>query len=91
LKFSDIEKKARLAQRQTKMGLKINYGQGMRVCLAKHTLSKHTYRSDLAMRERFTHACNSNQLIILASKEGNLPRHTAVGGEVKGDWAKKKG
>jgi len=46
---------------------------------------------DLAMRERFTRACNSNQLIILASKEGNLPRHAAAGGEVEGDWAKKKG
>jgi len=43
------------------------------------------------MRERFTHACNSNQLIILAMKEGNLPRHAAAGGEVEGDWAKKKG
>ena len=60
------------------------------MCFAKHTLSKHTYGSDLAMRERFTHACNSNQLIILASKEGNLPRHAAAGGEVEGDWAKKK-
>ena len=43
------------------------------------------------MRERFTHACNSNQLIILASKEGNLPRRAAAGGEVEGDWAKKRG
>jgi len=43
------------------------------------------------MRERFTHACNNNQLIILASKEGNLPRRAAAGGEVEGDWAKKKG
>jgi hypothetical protein len=43
------------------------------------------------MCERFTHACNSNQLIILARKEGNLPRHAAAGGEVEGDWAKKKG
>jgi hypothetical protein len=42
------------------------------------------------MRERFTHACNSNQLIILARKEGNLPRCAAAGGEVEGDWAKKK-
>jgi hypothetical protein len=42
------------------------------------------------MRERFTHACNSNQLIILASKEGNLPRHAAAGGEVERDWAEKK-
>jgi len=42
------------------------------------------------MYERFTHACNSNQLIILARKEGNLPRHASVGGEVEGDWAKKK-
>jgi arginine/ornithine N-succinyltransferase beta subunit len=40
------------------------------------------------MRERFTRACNSNQLIILASKEGNLPRHAAAGGKVEGDWAK---
>jgi len=32
------------------------------------------------MRERFTHACNSNQLIILARKEGNLPRRAAAGG-----------
>jgi len=23
--------------------------------------------------------------------EGNLPRHAAAGGEVEGDWAKKKG
>ena len=46
--------------------------------------------SSLAMRERFTHACNSNQLIILARKEGNLPRRAAAGGEVEGDWAKKK-
>jgi len=37
------------------------------------------------MRERFTHACNSNQLIILARKEGNLPRRAAVGDEVEGD------
>ena len=43
------------------------------------------------MRERFTHACNNNQLIILARKEGNLPRRAAAGGEVEGDWAKKKG
>jgi hypothetical protein len=43
------------------------------------------------MCERFTHACNSNQLIILARKEGNLPRHAVAGGEVEGDWAKKKG
>jgi hypothetical protein len=43
------------------------------------------------MRERFTHACNSNQLIILARKEGNLPRRAATGGEVEGYWAKKKG
>jgi hypothetical protein len=43
------------------------------------------------MRERFTHASNSNQLIILARKEGNLPRHAAAGGEVEGDWAKKRG
>jgi len=43
------------------------------------------------MRERFTHACNNKQLIILARKEGNLPRRAAVGGEVEGDWAKKKG
>jgi hypothetical protein len=42
------------------------------------------------MRERFTHACNSNQLIILSRKEGNLPRRAAAGGEVEGDWAKKK-
>jgi hypothetical protein len=40
------------------------------------------------MREWFTHACNSNQLIILARKEGNLHGHAATGGEVKGDgWA----
>jgi len=26
----------------------------------------------------FTHACNSNQLIILARKEGNLPGHTML-------------
>jgi len=40
------------------------------------------------MREWFTHACNSNQLIILASKEGNLLGRVAVGGEVEGDgWA----
>jgi len=45
---------------------------------------------DLAMRERFTRACNSNQLIILASKEGNSHRHAAAGGEVEGDWAKKR-
>jgi len=37
------------------------------------------------MYARFTHACNSNQLIILASKEGNLPRGAVAGGEVKGD------
>jgi hypothetical protein len=37
------------------------------------------------MRERFTHACNSNQLIILAMKEGNLPMCAAVRGEVEGD------
>jgi len=43
------------------------------------------------MHERFTHACNSNQLIILARKEGNLPRRAAAGGEVDRDWAKKKG
>jgi hypothetical protein len=43
------------------------------------------------MHERFTHACNSNQLIILARKEGNLPRRAAAGGEVEGDWAKKVG
>jgi len=43
------------------------------------------------MRERFTHTSNSNQLIILARKEGNLPRHVAAGGEVEGDWAKKRG
>jgi hypothetical protein len=42
------------------------------------------------MRERFTRACNSNQLIILASKEGNSHRHAAAGGEVEGDWAKKR-
>jgi hypothetical protein len=42
------------------------------------------------MRERFTHACNSNRLIILARKEGNLPRRATAGGEVEGDWAKKK-
>jgi hypothetical protein len=42
------------------------------------------------MRERFTHVCNSNHLIILARKEGNLPRCAAAGGEVEGDWAKKK-
>jgi len=42
------------------------------------------------MRERFTHACNNNQLIILARKEGNLPRRVAAGGEVKGEWAKKR-
>jgi len=46
---------------------------------------------DLAMRERFTRTCNINQLIILTSKGGNLPRHAAAGGEVEGDWAKKKG
>jgi hypothetical protein len=35
-----------------------------------------------------THACNSNQLIILASKEGNLPGCAVAGGEVEGDgWA----
>jgi hypothetical protein len=40
------------------------------------------------MCEWFTHACNSNQLIILASKEGNLLGRAAAGGEVKGDgWA----
>jgi hypothetical protein len=40
------------------------------------------------MHEWFTHACNSNQLIILASKEGNLPGRAAAGGEVEGDgWA----
>ena len=33
---------------------------------------------------------NSNQLIILAIKEGNLPRRAAAGGEVELDWAKKK-
>jgi hypothetical protein len=43
--------------------------------------------SSPAMRERFTHAYNSNQLIILARKEGILPRHPAAGGEVEGDWA----
>jgi len=43
--------------------------------------------SSPAMRERFTHAYNSNQLIILARKEGNLPRRPAAGGEVEGDWA----
>jgi len=42
------------------------------------------------MCEKFTHACNSNQLIILASKEGNLPRRAAAWGEVEGDWAKKR-
>ena len=47
--------------------------------------------SSPAMRERFTHACNSKQLIILARKEGNLPRCAATRGEVEGDWAKKKG
>jgi len=46
--------------------------------------------SSPAMRERFTHVCNSNQLIILSRKEGNLPRRAAAGGEVEGDWAKKK-
>jgi hypothetical protein len=43
------------------------------------------------MRERFTHACNNNQLIILARKEGNLPRRAATTGKVEGGWAKKKG
>jgi hypothetical protein len=43
------------------------------------------------MCERFTHACNSNQLIILAMKEGNLPRRAAAIGKVKGGWAKKQG
>jgi len=43
------------------------------------------------MRERFTHACNSNQLIILAKKEENLPRRAAAGGKIEGDWAKKNG
>jgi hypothetical protein len=43
--------------------------------------------SSPVMRERFTHACNSKQLIILARKEGNLPRRAATGGEVEGDWA----
>ena len=37
------------------------------------------------MREWFKHACNSNRLIILASKEGNLLGHAAAGGEVEGD------
>jgi len=37
------------------------------------------------MRERFMHACNSNQLIILARKERNLPRRAAAGGKVEGD------
>jgi hypothetical protein len=37
------------------------------------------------MRERLTHACNINQLIILAKKEGNLPRRVAARGEVEGD------
>jgi len=37
------------------------------------------------MREWFTHACNRNWLIILASKEGNLPGHVVAGGEVEGD------
>jgi hypothetical protein len=31
------------------------------------------------MRDWFTHACNSNQLIILARKEGNLHGRTAAG------------
>jgi hypothetical protein len=43
------------------------------------------------MHERFTHACNNNQLIILAMKEGNLLRRAAAGGEVEGDWAKNRG
>jgi len=43
------------------------------------------------MRGTCTHACNNNHLIILVRKEGNLPRRAAVGGEVKGDWAKEKG
>jgi hypothetical protein len=43
--------------------------------------------SSPAMSERFTHACNSNQLIILEMKEGNLPRRSAAGDEVEGDWA----
>jgi hypothetical protein len=47
--------------------------------------------SSPAICERFTHACNSNQLIILARKEGNLPRRAATRGKVEGDWAKKKG
>jgi len=47
--------------------------------------------SSPAIRERFTQTCNSNQLIILARKEENLPRRVAAGGEVEGDWAKKKG
>ena len=86
-----------------------NYGQDIRVCFAKHTLSNTQFGSarpkaqtrpiffffwagsSPAMRERFTHACNSNQLIILARNEGNLPRRAAAGGEVEGDWAKKKG
>jgi hypothetical protein len=37
------------------------------------------------MLEWFTHACNSNQLIILASKEGNLPGRVDAGGKVEGD------
>jgi len=37
------------------------------------------------MLEWFTHACNSNRLIILASKEGNLPGHVDAGGKVERD------
>jgi hypothetical protein len=43
------------------------------------------------MHEKFTHACNNNHLIILARKKGNLPRRSAAGGEVEGDWAKRTG
>jgi len=37
------------------------------------------------MLEWFTHAYNSNWLIILASKERNLPGRVSAGGEVEGD------
>jgi len=37
------------------------------------------------MLEWFTHACNNNRLIILASKEGNLPGCVDAGGKVERD------
>jgi len=37
------------------------------------------------MLEWFTHACNSNRLIILARKEGNLPGRVDAGGKVERD------